>query len=61
VKPSAEENQAERAIGKVLGACFKDADTVELDGIVATRAERGEKALNWKPTKFYTFKKAPTP
>ena len=61
VKPSTEENQAERAIGKVLGACFKTADAIELDGIVATRAERGEKALNWKPTKFYTFKKAPTP
>jgi hypothetical protein len=63
VKPSWEENAAERAIGKALAACFKSGDTIELDGIVTTRAERKEKDNNYmlKPVKYYTFKKSPNP
>jgi hypothetical protein len=58
VKPGHEDNQAERAIGVVMAACFRDTDSVVLDGICVTRSQREEYRADHrdhKATKFYTF------
>jgi hypothetical protein len=57
VKPGAEDNQAERAIGLVMATCFRDAEAVSVDGIHVARTERDEKRAQYdvRPVKFYTF------
>lgn len=58
VRPGAEDNQAERAIGLVMATCFRDAHAVTVDGIHVMRSERMEKRTvqyDVRPVKFYTF------
>ena len=60
VKPGHEDNQAERAIGIIMASCFRDRDSIELDGIQVTRFERDERRDDdngWRPAKLYTFSK----
>jgi hypothetical protein len=60
VKPGHEDNQAERAIGVIMASCFREHDSVELDGIRVTRFERDERRedkRDWRPAKLYTFSK----
>jgi hypothetical protein len=69
VKPSHEDNQAERAIGRMMAACFPKADAasdvsgvqvMEVDGVQVTRIERDELRVakaDWRPNKYYVFKK----
>jgi hypothetical protein len=61
VKPSWEENAVERAIGKVLGACFMGGNTLNLDGTQVVRIEREERyeiGRVMRTVKLYVFKKA---
>jgi hypothetical protein len=72
VKPSSEDNHAERAIGRMMGACFPKLEgstatadalsvqTIDVDGVQVTRIEREEQRAvkqDWRPVKYYVFKK----
>jgi hypothetical protein len=58
VRPGYEENAAERAIGRTLGACFAHGDVappVEVDGMRIVRTVRPPLHDKSQSTKFYTF------
>ena len=61
VKPGADDNQADRAIGVVLGACFRDTDSLTVDDMRIERTQREEKRVvqyDVRMVKFYTFARA---
>jgi hypothetical protein len=58
VRPGSLENEADRAIGRTLGACFDHSDPappIELDGVRVTRVTRPSLHDKAQTTKFYTF------
>lgn len=55
IKLDWDDGRAERAIGRIMAACFGESNLVLVDRIIVNRIERKPANNNWKPTKFYVF------